>query len=119
MSKLRDLANTPDALLALEPEDLAVLVLQDIVAIETRGSSGGPNRRNFMGMFPKLQDPPQQAIMEAWAWLETSGCIAQRPTQEEGWVFVTRRGQQLAQSSDTTVFTRSQPLPRHLLHPRI
>jgi uncharacterized protein (TIGR02391 family) len=57
--------------------------------------------------------------MEAWAWLETSGAIAQLPQQRDGWFFVTRRGRELAQSSDTTVFTREQTLPRHLLHPRI
>jgi uncharacterized protein (TIGR02391 family) len=57
--------------------------------------------------------------MEAWAWLETSGCLAQLPRSDTGFFFVTRRGHQLAERSDTAVFTRSQTLPRHLLHPTI
>ena len=119
MTTLHEVADNADALLALEPEELALLVLQDIVAQEKNRGSGSSNRYNFSLGFRNYPEPVQRAIMEAWAWLETSGVIAQLPQKEDGWFFVTRRGHELAQSSDTIVFTRAQTLPRHLLHPRI
>ncbi len=108
-----------EAFLTLEPEEVALLVLQDLVAQETHRGSGSPNRHNFSLGFRNHPEPVQRAIMEAWAWLETSGAIAELPQHQDGWFFVTRRGHELAQSSDTAVFTRGQTLPRHLLHPRI
>lgn len=119
MATLHEVAKNPETLLALEPEELAPLVLQDIVAEEKRGPSGGVGRYNLSLGLHNYSEPVQRAIMEAWAWLETSGAIAQFPGSQDGWFFVTRRGLKLAQSSDTTVFTRVQTLPRHLLHPLI
>ncbi len=119
MAALHEVASNADMLLTLEPEELAPLVLQELVAQEKNRSLGSINRGNFSRGFHSHSEIVQRAIMEAWAWLETSGAIAQLPQQQEGWFFVTRRGHELAQSSDTTVFTRGQTLPRHLLHPRI
>ncbi len=119
MSRLEKIAERPDDLLALEPEELALLVLQDIIEEEKRPTAPRPNRKNFSGRFESRDERVQRAIMEAWGWLESAGAIAQRPLVEEGNFFVTRRGHQLAQSSETAVFTRAQTLPRHLLHPVI
>jgi uncharacterized protein (TIGR02391 family) len=119
MATIHEVADNPEALLALEPEELALLVLQDIVRQEKNRGSGSPNRHNFSLGFQSHPEPVQRAIMEAWAWLETSGVIAQLPQTQDGWFFVTRRGHELTQSADTTVFTRAQTLPRRLLHPRI
>lgn len=119
MATLHEIAGNSEALLALEPEELAVLVLQAIAAQEKQRTSGPPHRRNFSNGFRNYPDAIKRAIMEGWAWLETSGLIAQLPEQDEGWFFVTRRGHELAQSSNTAVFTHEQTLPRHLLHPRI
>jgi len=119
MTTLHEVADNVHALLALEPEELAQLVLQDIIAQEDNRGSGSPNRHNFSLRFRNHPEAVQRAIMEAWAWLETSGAIAQLPQKDDGWFFVTRRGHELARSSDTTVFTREQTLPRHLLHPLI
>ncbi len=119
MTTLHEVADNAEALLALEPEELAQLVLQAIVAQEETKYSQTPNRYDFSLEFSNHPKDVQRAIMEAWAWLESSGAIAQLPQQQDGLFFVTRRGHELAQSSDTTVFTREQTLPRHLLHPRI
>ena len=108
-----------DALLAREPEELALLVLQDIIAQEKQRHFGIPNLHNFALQFQNEPEGVQRAIMEAWAWLVRSGCIAQLPGQSNGFIFVTRLGHQLSQASDTDRFTREQALPRHLLHPRI
>src|SRR5438046_10150723 len=119
MANLYEVAGTPEVLLTLEPEELALLVLQAIIAQEKQRTSGVPHRRNFSNNFRNHAESVKRAIMEAWAWLETSGAIAQVPEHDEGWFFVTRRGHELAKSSDTAIFTRAQSLPRHLMHPRI
>ena len=119
MPQLDQVAESPETLLALEPEELALLVLHEVIAQEKQPSSGRPNRHNFSLRFQNRPEPVQRAIMEAWAWLESSGCLAHDPMWSEGVFFVTRRGHELAKSSDTAVFTRGQTLPRHLLHPKI
>jgi uncharacterized protein (TIGR02391 family) len=119
MTQLDELAQDTDALLALEPEEVALLVLKSIVAQEKQRHVGPPNPHNFSQRFHNHPESVQRAIMEAWSWLETSGCLAQLPQHSHGFFFVTRRGHQLAERSDTAVYTRSQTLPRHLLHPAI
>ena len=119
MAQLDELAQTPETLLALEPEELALLVLRELIVQEKQQHVGPPNRHNFSMRFKNSPVTVQKAIMEAWAWLESSGCLAQQPQQHDGWFFVTRCGHQLAESSDTAVFTREHTLPRHLLHPKI
>ncbi len=83
MATLNEIAKKEDVLLALEPEELALLVLQAIVAQEKDKVCGIPNRKNFSGGFKARSKPVQRAIMEAWAWLETSGAIAQPEPHED------------------------------------
>jgi len=119
MTQLDELVQIPETLLALEPEELALLVLRDIIFWDKQQVYGPPQHHNVSQRFHDRPKEVQRAIMEAWAWLESSGCLAQEPEQSEGVFFVTRRGHELAESSDTAVFTREQTLPRHLLHPKI
>ena len=119
MARLDQLAEKPDTLLALEPEELALFVLEEIIEQERHRSSGLPNQYNFCLRFQNRSETVQKAIMEAWGWLESVGCLARMPLDSEGYRFVTRRGYELAKSCDTAVFTRGQTLPRHLLHPLI
>ena len=119
IAPLDDLTQTPETPLALEPEELALLVLREVIVQEKQKVYGPPQHCAFSQRFRGCPQSVQRAIMEAWAWLESSGCLAQRTEQSAGVFFVTRRGHELAQSSDTAVFTRESTLPRHLLHPII
>jgi len=115
-----ELVQTPESLLALEPEELALHVLRQLIVQDEHPQGiGPPNRHNFSLRYKHSPLPLQKAIMEAWAWLESSGAIAHSPQYSDGCFFVTRRGHELAKSSSTAVFTRGQTLPRHLLHPKI
>jgi uncharacterized protein (TIGR02391 family) len=114
----------PEALLALEPEELAGVVLEFLNSIDER-VSGGLNRYNF-SLPHTVKDYPQQyqekisqALMEAWVWLEREGLIAPKPGQVGDWVFVTRRGRLLKKAADFQAYRRADILPRHLLHPII
>ena len=53
-------------------------------------------------------------------WLEREGLIAPRPgEQTHGWVFITRRGQQIKHVTDLDAFRKANLLPKTLLHPVI
>jgi uncharacterized protein (TIGR02391 family) len=113
-----------EALLVLEPEELAGVVLQ-FLNLLTEGESGQLNRYSF-SLPHTVQGYPQkhharisEALMEAWVWLEREGLLAPRPGTQGEWVFITRRGRKLTTPADLESYRRSNLLPRTLLHPRI
>ena len=120
---LYSLLPDPEALLALEPEELAGVVLQYLNSCDS--NSGQLNRYNFSLPHTVQQYPEQyrgrisKALMEAWVWLEREGLLAPKPGTQGEWVFVTRRGQQLATPDSLRRYQRGNLLPRQLLHPRL
>ena len=74
MATIYQLLPDPDALLALEPEELAGIVLQYLNSEPPRSSS--LNRYNFslphtVKEYPQShQEVISRALMEAWVWLE-------------------------------------------------
>ena len=60
-----------------------------------------------------------EACMEAWAYLEREGMIAYRPGDTHGWIFVTRRGHELASRPRFAEFRKVSSIPKQLLHPSI
>lgn len=116
----------PETLLALEPEELAGVVLECLnsLAAEDRSLL---NRNNFSSAHAKYDYPHNydyheriiKALVEAWVWLEREGLLAPQPGQGEGWVFVTRRGQRLKRATDLQAYHKANLLPKNLLHPVI
>ncbi len=112
-----------EALLALEPEELAGVVIEYFNTLE----EGHPdlNKHNFGMPHAVREYPPDHqnkismALMEAWSWLEREGLIAQKPGSDQGFVFVTRRGQRLKKSSDLKAYRHANMLPKNILHPII
>jgi len=114
----------PEALLALEPEELAGVVLEYLNSLDHM-DSGQLNRYNFSLPYT-VQDYPDvyrnrisEALMEAWVWLEHEGLLAPQPGTQGEWVFITRRGKRLKDASDLEAFRKSNMLPKQLLHPVI
>jgi len=125
MSKrIYDIITDHETLLALEPEELAGVVLEFLNSVNER-EEGGLNRHNFglshtVQEYPRgYQDAISKALMEAWVWLEREGLIAPKPGTSGEWVFITRRGRQIKDRSGLDSYRRSDLLPRHLLHPII
>ena len=122
--RIHALIPDPEALLALEPEELAGAVLQCLNSLNS-SSSGQLNRYNFSLPNTVQEYPPEyqtrisEALMEAWVWLEREGLLAPKPGSGGEWVFVTRRGRQLATAEDLASYRRSNVLPRRSLHPRL
>ena len=115
----------PDAptLLALQPEELAGVVLEYLNSLPETASD--LNRYNF-SLPNTVQEYPREyhaqlgrALMEAWVWLEREGLIAPNPQQGGDWVFVTRRGRLLKNASELAVYRKANLLPKALLHPAI
>lgn len=114
----------PEALLALEPEELAGIVLEVLNSTDHM-RSGQLNRYNFTLPSNFSDYPPQyhkeigKAVMEAWVWLEREGLIAPEPGSQGEWVFVTRRGRQIQSANDLDTYRHSNLLPKQHLHPII
>jgi len=114
----------PDAesLLALAPEELAGIVLEVLNSL-TPEHSGMLNRYNFTlpsGVGapypPQYQKRVAEAVTEAWVWLEREGLLAPRPGDQHSWVFVTRRGKQVAGKVGLEFYRRGNLLPKEQLH---
>lgn len=113
----------PEALQALEPEEVAGIVLEYVNSMP----DGKLNRHNF-GLQHTVKEYPQQCwddlsrvLMEGWMWLEREGLIAPAPNGGSGseWYFVTRRGKKINNREGLETYKRGDLLPRHLLHPQI
>lgn len=121
---IHSLIPDPEVLLALEPEELAGVVLEYLNSLDT-SSSGQLNRYNFslshtVEGYPKaLQEQISEGLMEAWVWLEREGLIAPRPGQHEDWIFITKRGRHIKDRMGLVSYRRSDLLPKRLLHPVI
>lgn len=113
-----------EAILALEPEEVAGVVLEYLNSID-QSREGMPNRYNFslsntVEEYPKeVREQILEVLMEGWSWLEREGLIAPKPGQQGEWVFVTRRGRMIKTADQLKAFRRSDLLPRQLLHPII
>lgn len=116
----------PESLLALEPEELAGVLLEHINSM-SEYDQRQLHRGNFL-MRHTVSEYPEthkiqilRALAEAWAWLEREGLIAEKPTEESsaGWYFATRRGKQITNASGLDAYRRADLLPKRLLHPVI
>lgn len=111
-------------LLALEPEEVAPIVLIHLRSLGHM-DSGNLNRNNF-GHDHTYKDYPQEyhhriaeVLMEGWMWLEREGFLAPKPGQTGNWYFITRRGNKINEASDLEAYQKSNLLPKKQLHPLI
>lgn len=122
MARLYGICPDADALLELEPEELAGVVLEHLHSLPEKASEF--NRHNYtlgetVKEYPRaVQEPLRHALMEAWVWLEREGLLAPRPG-DVSWSFITRRGKQIRSRDDLAAYRRASLLPRQLLHGRI
>ena len=115
----------PDAtaLLELEPEELAGVLMEYLNSLST-SEQENLSRHNFL-MGHMFDEYPQeerahlrQALMEAWVWLENEGLLVPKPGSD-GWVVISRRGRKLRTRDQVDSYRHANLLPRHQLHPRI
>lgn len=119
---MKDIFPPPEEVLKLEPEELAVFLLEYLREVE-KSSPGSLNRYNFtlestLGFYAKDKyDEVSKVMTEAWIWLEREGMIGPRPGTQGEWVFITRRGQGLINKADLTTHLKGSFLPEQSLDP--
>jgi uncharacterized protein (TIGR02391 family) len=113
----------PEVLLALEPEEVAGVVLEYLNGLEpramhlNRANFSQPHTRSTVGGYPaEYHERIGQVLMEGWVWLEREGMLAPRPGTQGEWMFITRRGQRMKSAADLAGYRRASLLPRQLLH---
>ena len=114
-----------DVVLQMEPEELAVPLLEFLCRCEETKSSGMLNRYNLT-LRSNLQayaqdryDAIARAITEAWVWLEKEGLIAPAPGQTGDWIFITRRGRKFRETADVGSYKAATLLPDKTLDPKL
>ncbi|MFC1859747.1 TIGR02391 family protein [Thermodesulfobacteriota bacterium] len=123
MSLVSSVFPTIDNALLLEPEELAVPLIECLCGLEDDSSVANPNRNGFT-QYSNLQDYCERrqydaiakAILEAWGWLEHEGLILPDLSGNE-WYFVTRRGRKFKEIADTAKFKATNLLPYETLDP--
>ncbi len=115
-----------EQLLALEPEELAAVIIEVLNASEAddpmirqRTNFTMPGGRQTSAYPSHAQQQVCEALTEAWIWLEREGLIARSPGAGADRVFITRRGKQLTGQEQFKAYRAADVLPRRLLHPLI
>lgn len=123
MVTLADLIPDPDAVLALEPDELAGIGLELLIQTGPLSASRlhptGFSNPDTIGNYPDSKRRQiERVLMEVWNWLVQEGIIA--PIGDtSGWHFITRRGQKLQNREGLNAYRNTVILPRRLLHPLI
>ena len=119
---MKDIFPSPEEVLKLEPEELAVFLLEYLCEVE-KGSPNSLNRYNFtlqstLGLYAEERYKEVSKVMtEAWIWLEREGMIAPTPGTQGEWVFITRKGWKLRDKTDLTAYLKGTFLPEQSLDP--
>jgi uncharacterized protein (TIGR02391 family) len=119
---IHSLIPTAEDLLALEPEELAGILLEHLNSLAENSSSLQLHNFLLHGQSPAVdypheyQDPINRALTEAWVWLEREGLIAPRPGSTNGFMLVTRRGKTLSNRQSFDSYRHATLFPKNLVH---
>jgi uncharacterized protein (TIGR02391 family) len=131
---LADLIPDAAVLLALEPDELGLRILQVLRSLPAHAQQhqldtftysviGHPRTPNAGSAYPALSlADVQNAIREAWAWLEGQGLLlpdSRYVDQGAGPRVLSRRASRLATESEPRRALSAQRLPQAALHPKI
>lgn len=102
MGRFSDGLPPPDLLCSMEPEELALPLLEILCQLEDAEEDNHVHLGNYLGALRQWdkyehgrEDAVARAITESWHWLEFRGLLAQRPDQGGAFKYVTRRGRRL------------------------
>lgn len=118
---LPDILPNPDVVIALEPEELGLRILQVLAAWSPH--LGSPHVKGFIsGAWQTYgaREDVAQAIREAWAWLEGQALLIQDPNYYDGDLrILSRKARRLAKEPKARRALEGHLLPKHILHPSI
>ena len=123
MQSIHSLIPNHEALLALEPEELAGFVLE-LFNSSVRRKRESVSVGNFISTdwlrdYPhEYQNDIRYALVEALVWLKNEGLLAEDPGQRSpDFLFITRRGRKLENKTTVETYRKANLLPKDLLHP--
>jgi len=112
---LEELVRDPKSMTTLEPEELAVYVLE---RFRNTSSESTQSIGNLINEFRRISPAVEEALTEACWWLVREGFIVESAMQH-GWYFISRRGKRVQDSADPLAFRHSGLLPHESLHPMV
>ncbi|QIK78441.1 TIGR02391 family protein [Sphingomonas piscis] len=123
-NSLRAALPDAEAVLSLPVPELAGILLCTIAMRPERlcSISNFSEELKHWPDLPRSQWPAASlAIAEAWAWLQTNGCLVQSPSQPPGseYMEVTRLGRKIATEGGFEKYAVASLLPKPLLHNRL
>ena len=120
MKTLHELVPKPDDLLALQPEEVAALIMICLNSkTEGLGDSVSFNDIKLKGYQKESHQEISRAVSEAWMVLEREALVARDFSQSYVYYFISRKGEKLKTIEDFESYRRSRVLPREILHPQI
>lgn len=128
--KLSDVIPDPEALIALEPDELGLRLLPMLGSGPSNGQvdlaglinrvNGPPNIPSQPGLYPsQYRDQIDEALREAWAWLEGAALLVSHPNFGGLVMKLSRRARKLAQEPDPVRAHGTRRIPKDALHRRI
>ncbi len=125
MSLIADIFPGVETAVQLEPEELAVPLLEYMCRMEEGRGNNTPHLGNFL-VSESLRDYAGsrydefiKVATEAWMWLLHEGLVAPHPRHGGDWVFVTRRGKEFRRVGETQKFRAANMLPHDTLDPKL
>lgn len=124
MATLHEILPEIAALEALQPEELAGIVLE---LIRSHDPNSAPrlhpssiSNPTTLGPFPHPErDRAAFLVTEGWQWLVNEGFLAPKPGETSGWHFITRRGEKVPDRVGLAAYVSSVILPKRLVHPAV
>jgi uncharacterized protein (TIGR02391 family) len=112
-----------EKVLALEPEELAGILLVYLKSLPPRDSQLNLHnffhdpRQTFAEYPESRREDVANAFLAAWVWLQTEGLILPRVgAGHPDWVMVSRRGEQMATRENFAAYRAARLLPDAQLH---
>lgn len=120
---LSELVPTADRLLAMEPDELGVHIIAAI-ADQPYGEIGyfvAATQSNRTAFPPETWGQVEEAIREAWAWLEGAAFLLTQPGQIGSGSFkvLSRRARQIVRERDPRRALAARSLPKDAIHKTI
>jgi hypothetical protein len=129
---LTDLIPDPEALIALEPDELGLRLLpyldkgwpmhEDLqlstLLIRVNGHPQAPAQTPVAaGQYPnQYKTQIEEALREAWAWLEGAALLVPHPNHSHFIMRLSRRARRLAKEPDPQRAHGARHLPKEVLH---
>ena len=117
----------PEILVTLPLEEVGMYMLLYLTTSEEQGTNlniynllldTNPSLHEYIGQYvhPALV---VTVLSEAIQWLKNEGFIAERPTNSNGWIFVTRKGKTIKTKDDFKKLSYSKLLPFNEIDERL